>query len=906
MSAPSGSFASALGELRRRLGFRARRAELDDELDEEMRFHLEMLERDAASRGLDPAQARRAAERQFGSAARIKEASRDYWSLGALDAFGRDLRVAARVIRRAPGYAIAVVLAFALGIGAATAAFAVIDAVLLRPLPYADAGRLVTATASIRGATPGAAMSWPDVRDLRAGNTGLERMAFVRGTALPFRGTEGAVAATAALVTEDFFPVLGVRPAAGRFFLPDEMRPGAPRAVVLGHALWQRQFGADPAVVGRTLDFADGAATIVGVMPRGSTWPGWADLYVPLASVPREMAIAERRDLRIDNRVIARLAPGVAIAAADARLDAIAARLEREYPAENAGIGVHLRPLHEEEVGDVGRTLGLLAGAVALVLLITCANVANLSVARALARARELAVRAALGASRWRVLSPIAAETTMLSLAGGALGLALAAAAVKVLVALAPPLPRATEIALDPRAALVAAAIALGCGLLCGLAPALAVSGRGPASALGGGRGAAGHSPGRARARSALVAAQCALALILLVGAGLLLESFGRLRAVDPGFDPRGLVAVRLNPPEGAYADPARRLALFAALEQAARATPGVAAAALVNHLPMTGAYVPSPIRLPGAAQPADTSDAVAYRTVSGGYFETMRIAVVRGRGITDADLTAPAPVAVISEGVARRYWPNADPLGRRVTVFRQAQGDPDFNQPITAEIVGVAREVRHFTLADTADRAVYLPVAHTVWPNTYLVARARCASGTASGGAPCDASAIVAPLRRALAKIDPDIPVSDLRPVSVILERTVARERFTTTLLGAFAAAALLLAAVGVYGVIAYAVAARERELGVRMALGARPADVVGLVVRQGARLVAAGLALGVAGALYLARGLESLLFGVRPWDTTVFVAAVLAIGGAGVLACLVPALRASRVDPLVAIRAD
>jgi predicted permease len=825
-----------------------------------------------------------------------------------------DLTLALRSLRRAPGFVLAVVLTLALGIGAATAIFSVVDAMLLRPLPYRDADRLVAVWANpTNNAALTAPASYPDFADWRASLAGpakrLDDVAFVRSEGLLLRGGEGAVSLNVAYVSDGFFRLLGGRPLLGRTFTADEERAGAPHVIVLGHRLWRARFGADPSVVGRTLDFAEGSYTVVGVMPAGYEYPGrWAEAWAPLAPLAAERPAVrqrlERRDFRVDTRIVARLAPGVSASAANADLGAVARRLAAEHVESNRGWSAHLLPLRDDMVGPVRTQLFVLFGAVGLLLLVACADVANLSLVRATARARELAVRSALGAHRGRLLRRLLAESVTLALTGGALGAALAVAGVAALRAAVPDAPMASSVprldtlSVDGRVLAFALGISLATVLLFGLGPALHALRAGSARTLREGTRAASGGVGVRRFRDGVTVAQVALTLVLLVGGGLLGRSFLALRAQDAGFPVEQLVVLRVSPLAARYDTPERLDALYDRLRAEASALPGVRSAGMVSHLALTGTGVVTNVRVAGGP---DTLAAL-FRVADGAYFTAAGIPIRRGRALDASDAaraaragTADVP-AVVSAELARTTWPKGDVLGRRFTVFKQATGRPDFNEPVQAVVVGVAGDVKFQSLADPSPTPeVYLPMSVNPWRSAYLVVRA-------AG----DPAALVASVRRVVRAVDPDIPVADVTTGRALLGNSMAARRFDLALVLTFALSALALAAVGVYGVVAQGTALRAGELAVRSAIGAAPTRLVRLVLGGGARLAATGILLGAGLSLAATRVLGTLLFGVGRFDGVTYVGVAGLLALVALAASAIPARRAARTDPAAVLRGD
>lgn len=823
-----------------------------------------------------------------------------------------DLASALRALRRAPAFVATAVLTLALGIGATTAIFTVVDGMLLRPLPYRDGERLVavwTDPGDAQGTIP---PSYPDFVDWRAAVAGTGQpfadIAYVRSEGLLLRGAESAASVNVAYVSDGFFGVLGGPPLLGRTFRPDEERADGPPVIVLTHRLWQTRFAGDRAIIGRTLDFAEGSYTVVGVMPPGYEYPGrWAEAWAPLAPLAATNVTVrqrlERRDLRVDTRVIARLAPGIDRRVAQQVLAAAAARIPQPPAAPGKPWSAHAVPLREALVGPVREALLVLLGAVSLLLLVACADVANLSLVRASARGRELAVRAALGAGGGRLVRQLLAESVLVGLGGGVVGVALAFAGVAVLKQTAPDsaaggtaVPRLDALHVDGRVLAFALVVAVGTALLFGLAPAFHARRNAGASPLRGGARTVSAGVGGRRFRDAVTVLQIALTLVLLVGAGLLGRSFVALRAQAAGYPIERLVTLRVSPLATRYQQPAQLLALYDRLRARTAAIPGVRAAAMVNHLPMSGAGVPTDVHVVGGVD----SLRAWFRVADGSFFAASGIAVSRGRALRDADAvgasTAAGVAAVVSARFARQAWPGADPLGRRFTVFKQASGRADYGQPIDAHVVGVADDVKFGSLAETQpDAAVYLPMSANPWRWGYLVVRA-------SG----DPAALVAAVRRAVRAVDPDIPVAEIRTGAAIVAESMAEQRFDFALVLVFAGCALVLATIGVYGVVAQGVVLRRGELGVRAALGAGPGRLQTQVLRSGARLATVGIVGGAALSLGATRLLEGLLFAVTRFDPFTYVGVGAVLVGVTLLASLVPARRAARTDPVAVLRGD
>ncbi|MBV9924265.1 MAG: ABC transporter permease [Acidobacteria bacterium] len=795
----------------------------------------------------------------------------------------QDLRFAYRVLWKSPGFTAVVVLTLALGIGANTAIFSVVNAVLLKSLPYRNAERLVWVAGNVRGGTNRASVSPPDYLDYRAQNTVFEE--FAASTSVPYpvnlTGAGEPERLTGSLVTANYFRAFGVEPALGRVFGADEERAGPAPVAVLSDGLWKRRFGGDPSVVGKTLTLDGKGVTVVGVAPPEFQYPAGAELWVPLDFSDPEMKVRKAHFLR----PIGLLKEGVTLEQARAETDLIARRLEEQYPDSNERWNLNLIPLQEQLVGSVRTSLWVLLGAVGFVLLIACANVSNLMLARAASRRRELALRTALGASRWRVARQQLTESLLLAVAGGAAGLLLAAWGVDALAALgAGDIPRTREIGVDGRVLLFTAALSVLTGLAFGLLPALRASRPDLNEVLkDAGRGTSG--PGRGRVRAALVVSEIALALTLLTGAGLLVKSFVGLRHVNPGFDPSNILTVRIDLARARYAKPEQAASFFGELQRRVAALPGVEAAGLVTELPLSGQ--PNDTYFYVADRPPQTADqkvTADFRRVNQDYFRAMRIPVLRGRGFTEQETAGDAKVIAINETLAREFFPGEDPLGKHLVL--------GFGEPEEFEIVGVVGDVRHRSLEGDVYQMMYVPTLRV--GSTNLVVRTNSA----------DPRALASAVRGEVAAVDREQPVSALRTMEEVVSGSVAQQRFRTLLLAVFAGVALLLAGVGIYGVIAYSVTHRTHEIGIRMALGAGAADILKMVIGQGMALALAGIAVGLLAAYGLTRVLSSLLFGVTATDKTTFAAVALLIAIVTFLACLLPARRATKVDPMVALK--
>ena len=794
-----------------------------------------------------------------------------------------DIRYALRSLFRHRVFALTAILTLGLGIGANTAIFSAVNGVLLRPLPYPEPDRVLT----IWGFHPSIGRetaSLPDFLDWRKARS-FSGMAAWANAAFTVTGTGEPEVVSGALVTPNYFRVLGAPIPLGRDFRDDEAH-GAARVVVLSDGYWQRAYGGRSDVAGRQITLGGVSYTIIGAGARGLALPAQVDLWAPLQI---DTTLGRRNDFL---QVIGRLAPGATPEGARVELATIARRLEAEYPASNAGWGVELIGLQERIVGEIRPALLVFLGAVALVLLIACANVANLMLVRVAAREREVTIRAALGASRRRLLRQFLTESVLLALAGGVLGLGLAVWGVDALRALEPgTVPRLQEIRLDGRALAFALVLSIGTGLLFGVVPAIRALGFDLRGGLAeGGRALAG-ARAAARTRNALVLAEVALASVLLVGAALLLRSFVGLQRVDPGIAVDGILTARVTLPRSRYDDPARQVAFADALLDRARALPGVISTALGTDAPVADGVPYWAFALAGVEQPAPevVQDAVVYRA-SPEYFHTFGLPLIRGRLFEASDRADRTLVAVVSEGLAQRYWPGRDPIGSRITF-----GDPADSTSDWLTVVGVVGDVRQDGAVSPAYPQIYVPFAQL--SNRSIVVALR------TGRSPL---ALVGPLKQVLAGVDPNLALSQVSTMEQRVAGTLARPRVNALLLAAFAATALVLAALGIYGVIAYSVVQRTRELGIRVALGASADVVLGMVMRQGLSPVLIGLAIGLGVAAVGSRVLRSLLYGVTATDPATYVAVAAFLAVVAVAASYVPARRAARSDPVKALRAE
>ncbi|HXW08415.1 MAG TPA: ABC transporter permease [Vicinamibacterales bacterium] len=798
----------------------------------------------------------------------------------------QDLRYALRLLVHSPGFFLVAILTLALGIGANTAIFSVVHALLLRPLPYPEADRLVMVWQDLsegggrsdEWATPGNYFDWRNARDLFAGVTA------VQGWQPTLTGLGSPEPLTGEQVTSDYFDVLRIQPAIGRGFRSDDMVPKAPRVAVLSHALWQRRFGGNPAVLGTTVMLGGEPHEIVGVMAAG-----FRPAVIAVSELwrPRQLDAANPARGAVILRVVARLQDGLPYGQAQSAATLLARQLEQAHPDFNAGIGIRVVPLQDQVVGGYRLALLVLLGAVAFVLLIACVNIANLLLARASARNREMAVRLALGASRPRVIRQLLTESVLLAAVGGAVGLLVGAWGIAGLTAIAPAgAPRVNEIGLDWTVLAFSAALTLITGIAFGLIPAVQASRPRAVSSLRDGTRSDAGASGR-RARRTLIVVEVGLALVLLVGSGLLMRTLVRLQGVELGFEPAGVLVGAVLPPQVKYPTGAARIAFYDRVLERVSALPGVEKAAISSVVPLGGGDNDMDVHVEGRPVPRTPVEATTtwYRLVSAGYFDAMGIGLRSGRGIAPREAE---PVVVVGETAARRYWPGEDPLGRRVR-FGTSPDAPWFT------VVGVADDVRMAGAREGTRVEMYLPYWHFPEAGTNVVLK--------TGGDPIRLAEAV---RQAVREIDPDMPVSGITPMDALVARSIAQSRFIALLSAAFAGLALSLSAIGIYGVTSYTVALRTGEIGVRMALGADRGDVFRLVVGEGLKLAALGSLIGLGAALALSRSMATLLFGIAPYDPVTFAATTAVLLAVALLAGALPAGRATRVDPAVALRAE
>jgi putative ABC transport system permease protein len=797
-----------------------------------------------------------------------------------MDTLLRDIRYGVRGLLKRPGFTAVALIALALGIGANTAIFSLVNAVLLQPLPFKEPDRLVWMWGNIRQGGNRASVSPLDFLDYRQQNTTFEQFAALSSLPINLTGNGEPERLTSASVSGNYFDALGVKPALGRTFGPDNEKPGNDQVTVLSYALWQRRFGGDADIVNKTVVLDGKTCLVLGVMPKNFNFPQSAELWVPMNF---ERSMMKQRKAHF-LRPIGRLKTGMTMAQAQDDTDAIARNLENLYPDTNTGWNLRLVSLRDQLVGNTKPTLFILLGAVGFVLLIACANVANLLLVRAAARQKEIALRTALGASRMRIVRQMITETVLLALMGGALGAFLATWGVEFLVAVSGDnLPSTANVKIDGTVLGFTLIVSLVTGVLFGLAPALRTMKLNLTDSLKEGGRSVGEGVQRNVTRSVLVVLESAVAVVLLVGAGLLVRSLIRLQNISPGFDSHGVLTMRIDLPEDKYSTLEKTTNFFQQLETRVGGLSGVESVGFISHLPLSGQLNDWPYTVEGRppASPDQGFDD-DFRLVNTQYFKAMSIPLLRGRNFTDQEVLQSTRVVLISELLAKQVFPNEDPIGHRLVMGMSGEA---------FEIIGIVGDIRHRALENQPLPAMYLPTYYGNGRN--LVIRVQ--------GDPANLAAAV---RREVKALDPDQPVSAVKTMDDWVATSVSAPRYRTSLLALFALIALVLASTGIYGVMSYSVSQRTHEIGVRIALGAGGFDVLKMIVRQGMSLVAVGLALGLVGAIALTRVMSSVLFEVTPKDPLTFAVVAVFLAFVALLACYIPARRATKVDPLVALR--
>jgi predicted permease len=890
----------------------AGRARRERELDEELASHLAMHAADNERAGMSPQEARRQAVLVLGGLEQTKEAWRERQGLPVVETLVHDLRLGLRKLRQSPGFTAATLAVLALGMGANTVMFSVVNAVLLRPLPYPDAEGLLRVQTVDAATQDDSSTAVPDFQEYRARNRTFEGLASFYPRSLDLTGAGDPERIRALSVSSEFLDVLRTPAASGRGFIREDEGWGGHRVVLLTDGLWRRRFGGDPAIVGRTVTLNTEPYTVVGVLSPRFAFLGYEfHALVPMSFAPGDNANSHNNYFLT---MVGRLRKGTSARGAQEDLNAISNDIILRHP-ENQGTAVGVKPLQEAMAGRVKPALFVLFGAVSFVLLITCANVANLMLSRVAVRRREVALRMAIGATRQRVLRQLLTESVLLSVAGSAVALLLATLFLRAVNALGPDvLPRTEEIRIDTAVLAFTAAVSVLTGLLFGLVPALRSVDLDLASSLKEGTRGAGDARSH-RMQATLVIAEVALSLVLLAGAGLMLRTMQGLLTVEPGFDPQGVLTVQLSAPPQRYVDEAlerrfdnrayaRAAQFFSQVVDRARAVPGVQAAGAVNALPLMGEVWGKTLTLYDRPLPATLRElpGMQYRVVAGDYFRALDIPILAGRPFTDADTDQAAKVCIVNRALARRHWGEQDPVGKVISVnppfaLVPAGTVPPTYKPTLFTIVGVAADAHYGALSARPLPLVYTPYAQGSEGETtmYLVVRG---AGDPARLAPA--------VREVIRQVDPDIPASQVRTMSDRVSAAVATPRLQTAVLGAFAALALLLAGVGIYGVMSDAAQRRTREVGIRMALGATSRTILALFLRHGMRMVAVGVAVGLVAALALTRAMQALLFQVSPTDARVFAGVTLALSVVALAAAFLPARRATRLEPTAALRAE
>ncbi len=865
---------------------------MESGMDAELKFHIEAYAEDLVRSGLPRQEAMRRARLEFGGIERAKEECREARGVTFFESLAQDLRYGLRMLRKSPGFTAVAVLTLALGIGANTAIFSVVYAVVLKPLPYANSEQLfnVFEVQPQQGVT-GTGWSYANFAELREQNSVFSEMAGSQHHQLTLTGRGEPSVVNTSVVTAELFSAFGEKPLAGRVFFSDDGKPGAPPVVILSENLWRGSFGADPSLIGSSINLDKRSYTVIGIMPSAFRFPQLTEseqLWIPLVQDPLFGSWMERRGGHW-LQVTGRLKPGVSVTQAQTELDAISARIAKAFPAENGGWGIRMVPLQEMIVENAKTPLLVLLGAVGLVLLIACANIANLLLTRATSRAREIAVRTALGAGRARIVRQLLSETAVLGLLGGVTGIALAYWGVQGLSALLPSsLPRVNAIRVDNLVmgfALLLSAIA-SCAF--GLAPALFAANSDLQSSLREGGGRSGESRERRRARSFLAAGEIALAMVLLVAAGLLLRSFSKLTSVSPGFDVRHIVKADISLPQFQYSTPQQWTAFSDELLARIQAEPGLQDSAVAVPRPIADGCVNLAFDIVGSSPlSAGASRTASYVSVSPDYFRVMGIPLLSGRFFDRRDILSSPRVTLISKTMARLYFPNQDPLGKQL-IFGFPPGSGAMR-----EIVGIVGDVRDVSLGQDPGPMMYVPYAQAPFWGANVVVKSTLSP-----------SSVAAAIRQEVQKMDKDLPVTDVETMPDIMETSLAQPRFRTFLLGVFAAMALVLAATGIFGVISYSVSCRTNEIGIRVALGASRSSILSMVLRESLVLTFAGMALGVPCALAASQLLGHLLFNVSANDPATLAAVACTLAAVATLAGYIPARRAMRVDPMVALR--
>lgn len=866
-----------------------RRKKMEEQLEKELRFHLDLHTNDLIAQGHSPEEARRQARLALGGPEQVKEQCRDACGTKWLEDLAQDMRYSARMLKKAPSFALVAVITLAVGIAANTTIFSMTDALILRPFNFPNQQRLLMVWE--RGENEGGFDHGPvapgNFNDWREQNQSFERLVAIDWRSFDLTGAHQPERFVGHGVSAGFFDALGIKPALGRAFLPGEDEPGRDQVVVLKHSLWERRFGSDPHIVGRTLTLNSKTFTVIGVAPPDFNFPfSGGEIWAPLAFDDKTKQ--ERRNHSM--RAMGLLRPGVSTAQANADLDAISRRAQRLFPETNAGRSANVVDMTEDFVRNVKIYVTPLVGTVAFVLLIACANVANMLFSRALGRQKEIAVRLALGASRWRLVRQLLTESLLLALMGGVIGLLLSVWAVDLLRGAMPEdlakfIPGWDHSGVNRVVLLFTLMISMLTGVLFGLMPALQASKPNLNETLKEGAKGASSADSGQRLRGALVVAEVALSLVLLVGAGLMIRSFVAMLRDDVGFNPQSALSFQIFLSREKYSE-AQRRGFYDQLLRRLETLPGVVAAGGASILPMSNSRADNIFEIVGRPFEKGKEPGADYRVVTPGYFRAIGMSLRRGRGFTANDNERAPGVVIINETFARRFFPNQEALGQRI--IPGGAGKP-------MEIVGIVGDIKDTDLDRVPSPGFYVPYAHD--PQTYMGVALRAAA---------EPTALAATARAEVMKLDPALPIYNIKTVDRMIHERAAPKRLVTAMMGVFAGIALLLAGVGLYAVMAYAVSQRTHEIGVRMALGARSRDIMRLITGQGLKLTLAGLALGTAGAFALTRVIAPLLYGVTATDPLTFILISLSLAGAALLACWIPARRATKVDPMVALKCE
>jgi predicted permease len=874
----------------------------DQELDDEVHAFVELVSAEKIRQGMTPQEARRAAQIELGGIEQVKEEVRGARAGAWLDSVLQDLRYAARTLRKNPGFSAIAILTLALGIGSSTAVFSLVNSVLLKPLPYPNSQQIVfpwrQPPAGLKLGYNEIPWGRPDFLFFARESKSFQSVGAFKSDSFNLTGSGDAARLDGLRASAGFFPSLGISPIMGRTFTAEEDQAGHEHEVLLSYRLWRDRFGSDTQILGRELQLNSEPYTVIGVLPQGFVFPRAEEmpngfpfpratqLWVPLALVPGPIIPGEDSELA----VIGRLRPGVTPAQAQSEMNLMSRRLEDFFPGGKGWFSILVTSMQRQIAGDMRRPLLLILGAVGVVLLIACSNVAGLLLSRSLARKKEFTLRAALGAGKWRLMRQLLTEALILAGIGGIAGILIAKAAVHFVKLFAPPnIPRLQEVSLDLRVVLFALAITFLTGILFGLAPAIAGSRDNLVESLKEAGQRSGRSPAGAKLRDVLLISEVALALILVISAGLLTRTFFHLLSVDPGFNPTRVLTFELTLPATKYTDQPQIVALYQRALQSIRSLPGVESAGITATTPLGGATESTSIRIPdhssGDPKAVPFSN---YTMVSTGYFSAAGTPVLRGRDFLESDTADSSPVTIVNSAMAKKFWSGEDAIGKQVA--------PASKKFPLATIIGIVADVKRLSLREDPPPEMYVPYNQKVWPSLLtmdVILRTRV-----------DPVSLTENVRGALRSVDPDLPLAKVATLNALVDDSMTLPRFAMLVLGSFAGLALLLASVGMYGVISYFVGQRTQEIGVRVALGAQRRNVFGMVLSQGARLAAEGIALGLLAAFAATRMMVGFLYGVQPIDLLTFAALPFLLLAIALLACYLPARRAMRVDPMVALR--